>query len=242
MKNTLVLWLVLLSLPILAGQVSAAQSNSDKKRNVVFILLDDLRYDGMGFIQPEVQTPNIDDLAARGVHFTDAVVTSSLCSPSRASILTGMSIRNHKIVDNNNSSEEGLTYFPEYLQKTGYQTGFFGKWHMGSHSDMPRSGFNKWVSFAGQGAYYPQDRIPPPLRSQGVVNQLNVDGKHVDQKGYITDELTDYALTWLKEEVDQSKPFFLYLSHKAVHSDATPAKRHEGQYNCKPPLIRYTHN
>ena len=203
----------------------------EKPRNVIFVLLDDLRYDGMGFLQEELDTPNIDQLAQTGVHFSNAVVTSSLCSPSRATILTGMTTRNHKIVDNNNSSEDGLTFFPYYLQQAGYQTGFFGKWHMGSHSDMPRQGFDKWVSFPGQGAYYPQDMIPPPLRAKGVVNQLNVDGKKVDQKGYITDELTDYALNWLKEEADKDKPFFIYLSHKAVHSDATPAERHKGQYD-----------
>jgi len=213
-----------------ANSAIAYQQETQAKRNVVFVLLDDLRYDGMGFLQEELQTPNIDELAANGVHFPNAVVTSSLCSPSRATILTGMTTRNHKIVDNNNSSEAGLTFFPSYLQDAGYQTGYFGKWHMGSHSDMPRDGFDKWVSFSGQGAYYPQDMIPPALAKKGVVNQLNVDGNSVGQKGYITDELTDYALNWLEHDVDKKKPFFLYLSHKAVHSDATPAKRHEGQY------------
>ena len=216
-----------------AAALSAAHSavtNSGKPRNVVFVLLDDLRYDGMGFIQPQLQTPNIDDLANSGVYFSNAVVTSSLCSPSRATILTGMTTRNHQIVDNNDSSEEGLTFFPKYLQQAGYKTGFFGKWHMGSHSDMPRDGFDKWISFPGQGTYYPTDQLPPHLVKQGVRNQLNIDGKRVNQKGYITDELTDYALDWLKNDVQKNQPFFLYLSHKAVHSDAAPAERHKGQY------------
>ncbi|TPV61788.1 sulfatase [Aestuariibacter sp. GS-14] len=205
--------------------------STDGARNIIFVLVDDLRFDGMGFLQDELETPNIDELAESGVYFPNAVVTSSLCSPSRATILTGMTARNHKIVDNNNSSEEGLVFFPKYLQGAGYQTGFFGKWHMGEHSDMPREGFDKWVSFPGQGAYYPSDYIPPHLQEQGVVNQLNVDGQHVDQKGYITDELTGYALNWLESGIDKSKPFFLYLSHKAVHSDPLPAERHKGQYD-----------
>jgi len=230
LKRTLKVFITVCSVFTLFVQASATESEHGQKRNIVFVLVDDLRYDGMGFIQPTLQTPNIDDLASTGVHFTNALVTSSLCSPSRASILTGMSTRNHKIVDNNNSSEEGLTFFPQYLQDAGYQTGFFGKWHMGSHSDMPRKGFDKWVSFTGQGTYYPQDRVPPPLRNKGIVNQLNVDGVHVDQKGYITDELTDYALEWLDNDIDQTQPFLLYLSHKAVHSDATPAARHKDQY------------
>lgn len=216
---------VLLSLS--AGLQAAEQK---QQRNIVFVLLDDLRFDGMGFLQPELNTPNIDQLAQSGVYFPNAVVTSSLCSPSRATILTGMTARNHKIVDNNNSSEEGLTFFPKYLQEAGYKTGFFGKWHMGEHSDMPRDGFDRWLSFSGQGSYFPTDNIPEPMLEKGFLNQLNLDGQHVDQQGYITDELTDYALDWLKEDVKKEQPFFLYLSHKAVHSDATPAKRHEGQY------------
>jgi arylsulfatase A-like enzyme len=223
--------LLLLAMTCLTITGEASAKSNEKQRNVVFVLMDDLRYDGMGFLQEELQTPNIDQLAQTGVYFPNAVVTSSLCSPSRATILTGMTARNHKIVDNNNSSEEGLTFFPKYLQQAGYKTGFFGKWHMGSHSDMPRDGFDKWVSFPGQGTYYPTDMLPEHLLEQGVVNQLNVDGTHVDQKGYITDELTDYALDWLKKDVKSDQPFFLYLSHKAVHSDAKPAKRHEGQYD-----------
>lgn len=78
-------------------------------RNIVFVLLDDLRFDAMGFLTPGLDTPNIDFLAQHGVYFPNAVVTTSLCSPSRATILTGRTTANHGIVDNNNSSEEGLT-------------------------------------------------------------------------------------------------------------------------------------
>lgn len=219
--------LLLLALVLLlAGKAADAA----QRHNIIFVLVDDLRFDGMGFLQPEVQTPNIDALAAAGAYFPNAVVTTSLCSPSRATILTGLSTRSHGVVDNNDSSEEGLVFFPQYLQEAGYQTGFFGKWHMGHSSDAPRPGFDRWVSFEGQGAYYPEDAIPPELLAQGVVNQLNVDGKQVPQQGYITDELTDYALDWLDGGRDPSRPFFLYLSHKAVHSDAKPASRHQEQY------------
>ncbi|MCP5145764.1 MAG: sulfatase [Gammaproteobacteria bacterium] len=209
----------LIAAPAIAGE-------GPSKPNVVFILLDDLRFDGMGFLNPLLKTPNIDTLARGGTYFPNTVVTSSLCSPSRATILTGMSARNHGIVDNNNSSEEGLTFFPAYLQQVGYQTGFFGKWHIGDSTDAPRRGFDKWVSFKGQGNYYPSSGAP------GSASMLNVDGEKVVQKGYITDELTDYALDWLQRERDAGKPFFLYLSHKAVHSDPLPAQRHEGQYDA----------
>lgn len=222
MIRNLVAVLVLL-LTTYAGGV-LANDNETAAKNIVFVILDDLRFDGLGFLTPQVQTPNIDQLAAEGVYFPNAVVTTSLCSPSRATILTGLTTQNHKIVDNNNTSEEGLVFFPRYLQEAGYETGFFGKWHMGEGNDAPREGFDRWVSFAGQGHYY------PIKRSDGSYNVINVDGVHTEQRGYITDELTDYAIDWLKNLRDPEKPFFLYLSHKAVHSDAVPAPRHRGQY------------
>ena len=209
----------------------AAPPAPQRPRNVVFILVDDLRLDGLGFLQPGIKTPNIDLLAKKGSYFPNTVVTSSLCSPSRATILTGMTARNHGIVDNNNSSEDGLTFFPRYLQQAGYQTAFFGKWHMGSDSDAPRPGFDKWLSFKGQGNYYPTTGLRPAQVAAGQVNMFNVDGKEVAQKGYITDELTDYAVNWLERERDPKKPFFLYLSHKAVHSDPLPAARYAHQYD-----------
>jgi len=205
-----------------AAAPAAQGETAQHPRNVIFILLDDLRFDGMGFLQPQIKTPNIDQLARGGTYFPNTVVTSALCSPSRATILTGQTARNHGIVDNAGTSEANLTFFPSYLQNAGYQTAFIGKWHMGKDSDAPRPGFDKWVSFRGQGFYYPS---PNPSR-----RNLNVDGKSVPQKGYITDELTDYAMDWLQTGRDKSKPFFLYLSHKAVHADPKPAKRHEGQY------------
>src|SRR5690606_33860439 len=104
---------------------------------------------------------------------------------------------------------EELVFYAQYLQNAGYQTAMIGKWHMGGASDEPRRGFDHWVSFKGQGHY-----LPHP-------NGLNVDGEKVPQKGYITDELTDYAIDWLKEQ-KKGKPFMLYLSHKGVHADFVP--------------------
>lgn len=214
---------------------AAAQTQAQSPRNIIFVLLDDLRFDHMGFLQSNgLKTPNIDFLAKNGVYFPNAVVTSSLCSPSRATILTGQSTRNHGIVDNNNSSEKGLVFFPSYLQQAGYQTSFFGKWHMGDETDMPRPGFDKWVSFKGQGSYLPTQGLTPEAVAAGKRQMLNVDGKAVAQQGYMTDELTDYAMNWLQKERDPKKPFFLYLSHKAVHSDVTPAERHKGLYKDIP--------
>lgn len=191
-------------------------------KNVIFVLVDDLRFDALGIMNhPWLETPNLDALARSGVLFRNAFVTTALCSPSRASILTGQYAHRHRVVDNNNPVPAGTTFFPQQLQKAGYETAFIGKWHMGPESDAPQPGFDRWVSFRGQGTYLPSK------------NGLNVDGKAVPQRGYITDELTDYAVDWLKAR-SAARPFFLYLSHKAVHSEFIPADRHKGRYAGKP--------
>jgi N-acetylglucosamine-6-sulfatase len=193
-----------------------------KPRNIIFILTDDHRYDFMGFTGkvPWLETPHMDKMATEGAHFKNAFVTTSLCSPSRASILTGLYSHTHTLVDNQAPDPGNLVYFPEYLQKSGYQTSFFGKWHMGDESDAPRSGFTHWESFKGQGEYYNPT--------------LNINGRRVkfEDSTYITDLLTEHAIKWL-EERDKSKPFFIYLSHKAVHAEFKPAKRHKGRYKNK---------
>jgi arylsulfatase A-like enzyme len=205
--------------------ISVASSSEKQPTNVIYILTDDQRYDEMGFMNPVLDTPNMDELAQKGIHFKNSFVTTALCSPSRASILTGQYMHSHGVVDNNKPAKEGTVYFPSYLQQAGYETAFFGKWHMGGHQDDPQPGFDHWLSFAGQGDYYPQ------RKRNGRVSRFNINGKHVKQKGYITDELTDYTLNWLEQERDSTKPFFVYLSHKAVHANFDPAKRHREQYS-----------
>ncbi len=192
-------------------------------RNVVFILSDDHRYDAMSFMDhPFAQTPAMDKMAAEGAHIANAFVTTSLCSPSRASILTGLYTFRHRVIDNNRLVPKGTLFFPQYLQKAGYATAYIGKWHMGGDTDAPRPGFDHWVSFRGQGQYLPTG------------NTLNVDGKNVPQKGYITSELTDYAVDWLKKQKGTGKPFFMYLSHKAVHANFTPAEKDAGKFKDLP--------
>jgi arylsulfatase A-like enzyme len=194
-----------------------------KPRNVIFILSDDHRYDFMGFTGkvPWLKTPNMDRLAREGVYFRNTFVTTSLCSPSRASILTGQFSHTHTVVDNVAPDPPNLIFFPRYLQKAGYQTSFFGKWHMGGESDDPRPGFDHWESFKGQGQYYNPT--------------LNIDGQQVvyQDSTYITDLLTEHAIDWLGKR-EKDKPFFLYLSHKAVHAEFLPAKRHAGVYKEEP--------
>lgn len=208
---------------MLAGTLSAEQAQQPpapgKRRNIIFVLTDDQRYDALGFMKAQsfLKTPNMDRLAKEGAHCKNTFVTTSLCSPSRASMLTGKYAFQHRIVDNNTPIPKGTEFFPQYLQAAGYKTAFIGKWHMGNAGDAPQAGFDHWVSFKGQGTYLPSK------------NGLNVDGKHVPQKGYITDELTDYAVDWISQQ-PKDQPYFLYLSHKAVHSEFIPAERHKGRY------------
>ncbi len=191
-----------------------------KPRNVVFILSDDHRYDAMSFMGHQfAKTPHLDAMAANGVHLKNALVTTSLCSPSRASILTGLYTFRHRVIDNNRLVPEGTVFFPQYLQKAGYATGYIGKWHMGGHHDDPRPGFDYWVSFKGQGHYLP----PSPNYT------INVNGERVPQDGYITTLLTRYAIEFLEGQRSSDKPFFLYLSHKAVHANFTPEPAYEGK-------------
>lgn len=189
-----------------------------KPRNVIFILSDDHRYDFMSFLKKPkfLSTPNMDRMARKGAYLKYATVSTALCSPSRASVLTGQYAHRHGVVDNNTRVPEGTEFFPQDLQKAGWQTAFMGKWHMGRASDDPRPGFDKWISFKGQGVYFDP--------------HFNIDGKRVKREGHVSDLLTDYALEWLEGAGKKDKPFFLYLSHKAVHAMFEPAKRHHDKY------------
>lgn len=213
MKYILFIGLVLISFFL------SAQQGKEKSMNIIFILADDHRYDAMGFMNkiPGLQTPGMDRMAKEGAHIKNAFVSTALCSPSRASILTGQYAHTHTVVDNEAALPKDLVFFPAYMQQKGYQTAFMGKWHMGNTDDQPQPGFDKWVSFRGQGTYYNPE--------------FNIDGKRIRQPvgSYTTDLLTDYAIQWMNER-NKAKPFFLYLSHKGVHAEFQPAKRHEGKY------------
>ncbi len=202
----------------MAGVESRAQ-----QKNIIFIISDDHRYDAMGFMNkiPWLETPGLDRLAAEGMHIKNAFVTTALCSPSRASVLTGLYSHSHTVVDNAAPEPDDILYFPQILQEAGYQTAFFGKWHMGNKGDHPRKGFNHWEGLRGQGEYY-----NPTLNINGTREQFA-------DSTYVTDLLTEHALDWMKKQ-KKGQPYFVYLSHKGVHAMFEPAKRHKGKYKDKP--------
>jgi arylsulfatase A-like enzyme len=197
-----------------AASVSLAARAADAppRPNVVFILVDDLRWDALGCTGNRIaRTPNIDRIAREGALFKNFFVSIPLCSPSRSSFLTGQYAHTTGITHNGNNAERShqLVTFPRLLRDAGYETAYVGKWHMGN-DDAPRPGFDRWVSFKGQGVYENPE--------------INVDGKSARVNGYMTDILNGYAVDFVRRK--HTKPFLLYFAHKAVHGPFTPAARH----------------
>lgn len=211
---------------------ATTMAEAPARPNIVFVLIDDLRWDELGCTgHPWARTPHIDRIAREGARFTNAFATTPLCSPDRASILTGLYAHAHGIIDNTDRSEQShkLITFPRLLHDAGYETAYIGKWHMGV-DDSPRPGIDHWVSVKGQGRY-----LNP---------MLNVDGEALRADGYVTDLFNDYAVKFIERR--REKPFLLYLAHKAVHPDLeqrpdgsisdplagkfVPAERHKDLY------------
>ncbi len=192
-----------------------------RKRNIIFVLCDDHRYDFIGALgHPWLKglTPNLDRMVTRGVHFRNAFVTSSLCSPSRASMLTGLYMHQHGISDNFSALNPKLPTFPQQLREAGYRNAFLGKWHMGGDSDAPQPGFGHWLSFRGQGEY--------------ANPEINRNGKRERVQGNMTDILTEEARAFIAANV--TRPFSLYLSHKAVHAPFQAPERHQKLFEGLP--------
>ncbi len=192
-----------------------------ERPNVLFILCDDLRPDALGcYGSPHVKTPNIDRLAAEGVRFRNAFCTTSLCSPSRASILSGRYAHGHGVVNNFTEFPADVPNFPQQLQDSGYTTAYIGKWHMGEDNDDKRPGFDYFVTHKGQGKYFD--------------TEFNVDGR--ERKvlpGYYTRVVTDLALDWLKGQKAE-KPWLMCLGHKAPHSFYTPESKYAHTFDSVP--------
>lgn len=191
-----------------------AQAQDSKRPNVLFILTDDQRYDALSCMgHPHLKTPHIDRLAAEGLLFRNHFCTTSLCSPSRASILSGLYAHSHGVSNNFTDYPAGMESFPLQLQKSGYQTAYVGKWHMGEDNDNPRPGFDHFVTHKGQGKYFD--------------TEFNFNGN--DRRvvpGYYTSVVTDMAKDWIGKQ-DGDKPWLLMLGHKAPHSFYLPEKKYE---------------
>lgn len=186
----------------------------ERRPNVVFILTDDMRWDALGCAgHPFLKTPHLDRIAAEGARFANAFCTTSLCSPSRASMLSGLYAHAHGVTNNFTDYPNALPSFPRQLQAAGYATAYIGKWHMNEESDERRPGFDFWASHKGQAKYYD--------------TEFNINGTRDVLKGYYTTRITDLAIDWIAQQRPQDKPFLLMLGHKAPHSPNTPEPQYE---------------
>lgn len=207
--------LITLALLALAGSLATAAET--KRPNILFMLTDDQRWDAIGLGgSKHLKTPHMDRLGKEGVYFKNAFCTTSLCSPSRASILSGLYAHAHGVVNNFAEYPAGFKSFPIVLQGAGYDTAYIGKWHMGEENDEPRPGFNWFVTHKGQGKYFD--------------TEFNINGTRREVvKGYYTTVVSDMAEEWLKRPRD-GKPWCLMVGHKAPHSFYFPEPKYEKSF------------
>lgn len=194
---------------------NAGAEAARQRPNIVVILSDDQSFGSLGVAgHPWLQTPNMDRLAAEGVWFRNAFVTTSLCSPSRATFLTGQYARAHGIVENKTKLEDDAVTFASLLTAAGYDTGFFGKWHLGDYRREQIPGFRHSASFPGQGRYF------DPV--------FQVDGERVPKRGHADDLIADFAADFVQKE--REEPFLAFVSFKGPHGPLTPAERFNELY------------
>ena len=221
---------LIVTMVILIGRFNATagnpQINQIEQPNIVFILGDNHNAGTMSFAgHPFIQTPGMDRLAREGIFFANTFNTTSLCSPSRASLLTGAYAHRHGVLNNHTPWTGQIPTFLEYLSRNGYATAFIGKWHMPGEGLPEMPYLDLFVSYTyreGQGAYFNCPMI--------------VNGKETpSRKPYITAEITDYAIEFMQanraKPAAGSRPFCIYLSHRPGHPPFQAPEGIAGMYD-----------
>lgn len=207
--------MLLILLGVWSGPTARAQSSAP---NVLLVLCDDIRWNALSCMgHPHLKTPHIDRLAAEGLLFENTFCTTSLCSPSRASILSGLYAHAHGVTNNFTEYPDDMGTFPLQLQRAGYATAYVGKYHMGEDNDDPRPGFDHFVTHKGQGKYFDTE-FHFNGRERKVV------------PGYYTTVVTDMAEEWIEQQ-DSKRPWMLMLGHKAPHSFYFPEPKYEHAFD-----------
>lgn len=229
------------------GGFSSAQNRpATQKPNIILILTDDQGYADVGFNgSKEIPTPGIDRIAQNGVVFKAGYVSYAVCGPSRAGLITGRYqdrfgfSRNPLLAPRDSTmglplSEETMG---DVLQKTGYKTGIFGKWHLGAHPSLTpnKRGFDEFYGFLEGGhRYFPEDwtiEDESQVKSQfdGYRTKLSRNGKAEIETEYLTDALSREALNFIKE--NQKEPFFLYLAYNAPHAPLQATEKYLSRFD-----------
>ena len=205
---------LLLFSPLLLPAVAAAQG----RYNIVYIMTDDHTAQMMSCYDNRfVETPNLDRIAADGVKFVNSYVANSLSGPSRACMITGKHSHKNGFTNNEHGIFDGTQQtMPKLLQQAGYQTAIVGKWHLVT---LP-TGFDYWNILPGQGDYYNPDFI-------------TMQNDTVRERGYVTNIVTDKAIDWMEHRRDRSKPFALFIHHKACHRCWLPEIKYLREYEDK---------
>ena len=201
--------LALTALPLVAAPAAPTRPN------IIFIFSDDHAEAAISAYGSKVNhTPNIDRIATGGARFTNSFVTNSICSPSRATLLTGQysHLNGVPVFNRFDGTRDTVA---KHLQAGGYHTGMIGKWHLGTDP----TGFDRWIVLPGQGEYWNPDFVVPGKRKFTI-------------EGHCTDITTDLGIEWLKTR-PKDKPFFLMLHQKAPHRIWEPDKRNEALFKDK---------
>lgn len=196
----------------LLGVAGVSLAAGKPQPNILYIMADDHAAHAISAYGSKInQTPNIDRIAHDGVRLTNCFCTNSICTPSRAAILTGQYSNKNGVYTLNDRLDPDRDTVAKELQKAGYQTAMIGKWHLASDPQ----GFDYWNILPGQGVYYDPTFIEASGRKR--------------YSGYVTDLIGDFSLEWLKKR-DTAKPFFLMCHHKAPHRPWDPAPKYKSLY------------